>query len=310
VGDAEAVVSDTGRGEAMAMRGASIRMFLVDGEPDGLRVVEKSNWSGVVLIAARADQERLRKRPELSGPGVYLLLGPTESTELRRVYVGEAEDAAKRIGQHVAKGEDFWNTIVVLTSKDGFLNKAHVRWLESRLIHLATHSGRAALTNGTVGSVVKISEADTADMESYLDEALVLLPVLGVDAFQVLEESAAAGHVELYLTGPGTNAVGYETSEGFVVKAGATARVAWTNSAEAGFRALRERLVREGVFEQRGSGLVLTRQYAFTSPSTAASVLLARSANGRTKWRAADGRTLKEIQEQEIEAELGVGPMS
>lgn len=288
----------------MARRGSSIRMFLVDGEPDGLRIVEKSNWSGVVLVAARSDQERLRKRAELAGPGVYLLVGPGESSDVPTVYVGEAEDVAKRISQHVAKGDDFWNTVVVLTSKDSFLNKAHVRWLEARLIALAQQSGRATLANGTNGSAVKVSEADTADMQGYLDEALVLLPVLGVNAFQVIDGSASVGHVKLHLSGPGTKAVGYESSEGFVVEAGARARLAWTESAEAGFRALRERLVADGIFAPDGDGLVLTKQYAFTSPSTAASVLLARSANGRTKWKSADGRTLKQIQQEAIEAEL------
>lgn len=36
--------------------------------------------------------------------------------------------------------------------------------------------------------------------------------------------------------------------------------------------------------------------YVFSSPSTAAAVVLGRSANGRTQWKDEKGRTLKELQ--------------
>jgi len=37
--------------------------------------------------------------------------------------------------------------------------------------------------------------------------------------------------------------------------------------------------------------------YLFASPSLAAGVMLGRPANGRVEWKAADGRTLKDIQD-------------
>ncbi|TXI89048.1 MAG: DUF4357 domain-containing protein, partial [Burkholderiaceae bacterium] len=36
----------------------------------------------------------------------------------------------------------------------------------------------------------------------------------------------------------------------------------------------------------------------FSSPSTAAAIVLGRSANGRVEWKESSGRTLKEIQEK------------
>jgi hypothetical protein len=42
-----------------------------------------------------------------------------------------------------------------------------------------------------------------------------------------------------------------------------------------------------------------TQDYSFSSPSTAATVVLGRNAAGRIEWKAADGRTLKELQEAE-----------
>jgi len=44
----------------------------------------------------------------------------------------------------------------------------------------------------------------------------------------------------------------------------------------------------------------LSQDYVFTSPSTAAAVVLGRSANGRIEWKDARGRTLKELQTQEV----------
>ena len=42
------------------------------------------------------------------------------------------------------------------------------------------------------------------------------------------------------------------------------------------------------------SGLTLAQDYEFNSPSQAAMMLLARTANGRTNWKDTKGVTLKE----------------
>jgi hypothetical protein len=58
-------------------------------------------------------------------------------------------------------------------------------------------------------------------------------------------------------------------------------------------------LLDQGVFVDEDKHYRLTQDYTFNSPSTAAGVLLGRSANGRIEWKDAQGRTLKEIQEAE-----------
>lgn len=59
-------------------------------------------------------------------------------------------------------------------------------------------------------------------------------------------------------------------------------------------------MLREGVVEQTPEGLRFLRDHLFSSPSCAAGVVLGRAANGRTEWRDANGRTLKEIQSAEV----------
>ena len=51
----------------------SLRIFVADGDPDGLRIVDKSNWIGKVLVFPRALLPQVKVRPELVQTGVYLL---------------------------------------------------------------------------------------------------------------------------------------------------------------------------------------------------------------------------------------------
>jgi hypothetical protein len=113
----------------------SIKIFLADGTPDGLRIVEKSNWTGVGLVCTRSQYPNVRNRREFQGAGAYVLVGPGKNL-LPRVYVGEAEVLRKRLDNHHQNNE-FWTRFVAFTSRDGNLNKAHVRYLEARLIALA-----------------------------------------------------------------------------------------------------------------------------------------------------------------------------
>jgi hypothetical protein len=159
-------------------------LFLADGSADGLWVVEKSNWTGLALMAPRTRYPALRKRPEMTGPGVYVLLGPAESAaKSSRVYVGETDVLKERLDQHY-KNRDFWTRVVVFTAKDANLNKAHVRYLESRLLGLAVEAGRAEVDNNTGSTLPSLSEADTADIEAFLADMLLIYPVLGVQAFE------------------------------------------------------------------------------------------------------------------------------
>lgn len=289
--------------------GASIRLYLADGRADGFRLVEKSNWTGLGLVSSRSDYPRARKRDEYSRPGVYLLTGPPSGTGLKdQLYIGEADDLRDRVDQHL-KSKDFWTAVVAFTSKDENLNKAHVRYLEARLVQLASKAGRVNLLNGTAPALPKLSEPDRADMETYLQEMLVILPLLGVVAFEEIETGAAPTD-RLHLKGKAAQATGADTPEGFVVYEGSLARIDAVPSIHPYLLTQRERLQEEGVLVPEGGHLRFTRAHLFDSPSTAAGVVLGRSANGRIEWKNTSGQTLKEIQEaalQEPSAPAGAG---
>ena len=167
------------------MNGKQVKLFLVDGTPGGLTTAEITNWTGHVLSARRSDLADLLRREEAERTGVYLLLGEDETAvgDTRR-YVGEADVVATRLRSHV-KEKSFWNQVVVITSKDTNLTKSHGRYLESRLIELATQAGRVTLENGTAPPVPRLPEADASDMEYFLGQLQIVLPVLGVNAIRV-----------------------------------------------------------------------------------------------------------------------------
>ncbi|MGO1316610.1 MAG: GIY-YIG nuclease family protein, partial [Cellulomonadaceae bacterium] len=166
------------------MTGQQVRLFLVDGRPGGLMTAEIMNWTGHVLKGKREALAEIRSRPEARRTGVYILLGENEVAGGPLGYIGQSDDVSKRLVQHDAK-KVFWDEVVVITSKDTNLTSAHVRYLESRLILLAKSIGRVPLDNGNEPSGgADLPEADASDMDYFIDQLRILLPVLGVDMFR------------------------------------------------------------------------------------------------------------------------------
>lgn len=139
------------------MQGRSIRLFLVDGTPNGLLTAEIMNWTGHVLTSPRTKLTELVQRPECGRTGIYFLVGPDlEGSPRPQVYIGESDDVGTRLKQHNRPedkgGKDFWEKVCLVTSKDQNLTKAHVKYLESLLIQSAGELGRCKLANGTANS--------------------------------------------------------------------------------------------------------------------------------------------------------------
>ena len=276
----------------------SLRIFVADGDPDGLRVVERSNWIGKALMFPRALLPQVKQREELKQTGVYMLIGPREDGEGDLLYIGEGDPVRPRLENHYAQ-KDFWTRAVCFIAASGQLNKAHVQFLEANLIRLAKAAKRVPLDNGNQPLEPSLSEADRADMLVFLENMLGMLPVMGVHAFEQLVQPATAVAPSLMLKGKGVTASGFEANQGFVVKEGSLAVGTTVPSMQQHVRSmydLRQELIGNGVLAQAGEGYRFSQDYAFTSPSTAAAVVLGRSANGRVEWKDAKGRTLKELQ--------------
>ena len=100
----------------------TIKLFLMDGNPNSRISCELSNWSGKAYKIPRIEVKNCADRSELQGTGVYLLFGKNE-LEKDQVYIGEAECILKRLKQQLGQKE-FWSEAIVFVSKDDNLNKA------------------------------------------------------------------------------------------------------------------------------------------------------------------------------------------
>lgn len=301
------------------MQGRSIRLFLVDGSPNGLLTAEIMNWTGHALTGPRTRLSELVKRPECSRTGIYFLVGPDpDNTARPLVYIGESDDVAKRLKQHNQPedkgGKDFWERVCLITSKDQNLTKAHVKYLESQLIALATASGRCGLKNSTAHDYTILPEADQADMAFFIEQIRTILPVLGFDFLReaatkpvVIDNTGitpASPSFELTLARQGISAHAQEIEGDFIVFAGSQARTQWVGI-DGGYKGLYQQLITEGVLVgSEGKFCTFTKDHAFSSPSAAAAVVSGRSANGRISWFVEGTKTTYgEWQAQQVEAD-------
>ncbi|MDV6319464.1 GIY-YIG nuclease family protein [Chromohalobacter sp. HP20-39] len=301
-------------------QGRSIRLFLVDGVPNGLLTAEIMNWTGHVLTGPRSKLSELVQRPECGRTGIYFLVGPDPENSLRPlVYIGESDDVAMRLKQHNRPeekgGKDFWEKVCLVTSKDQNLTKAHVKYLESLLIQSAGQVGRCKLINGTSHDYINLPESDRADMAFFLEQIRTVLPVLGLDFLRETsrppKESDVASAVEpetsprftLEVPRHGIRAIGQEIDGEFYVFKGSLARGSWTGT-ERGYQSLYNQLCEDGaLIVGSEGGRVFSEDQSFSSPSAAAAVVSGRSANGRISWKVEDsGLTYGEWQDRQVSA--------
>lgn len=168
----------------MASSGYTIRFFVADGDPEGLRVIDQMNWTGTGIVFPRPLWSRVRTRREFERAGVYILVGYSEEDEdLPRVYVGEGDGIRARIDKH-DQSKDFWTWCICFTSTSAALNKAHVQWLEYSLVKLALASGQCTLDNGNAPQAPALSEHEEADVAGFLEHMLRILPLVKLRAFE------------------------------------------------------------------------------------------------------------------------------
>lgn len=295
--------------------GRSLELFFIDGKPEGMQTAEVFNWTGHVLLFPRTRIKAALERKEARYTGVYLLLGEADGTPL--AYIGEGEDIADRIRSHDQK-RDWWTQAVLVTTGANTLNKAHVKYLESRLVEIARSVKRWELENANTPPRPGLSEAAQANMESFLSYLLMTLPALRIDIFQEFAKPAktqeceapvnGSSHsplFELILKKHGLSATARLEEEGFVVLAQSNARLRWIgeSTADGGYARLHEQLRASGVLVEQDTHCVFAKSYAFRSPSAAAAVIIGQNTNGPKAWKlAGTSETFREWEARQIDA--------
>ncbi len=161
----------------MSAQAKIINMLLYDGSLEGVIRIEDSNWNaGELFSSPRESVADLLKTGACNKYGVYLLL----SADM--VYVGQSSDLAKRLTQHMS-GKDWWESAVIITTKDDSLNRSDIDYLENVLIEKAFALKKLDSDNKKSGNPPKVDVFRKVFLGQYLDEALFLMQLIGIKVF-------------------------------------------------------------------------------------------------------------------------------
>jgi hypothetical protein len=295
--------------------GKSIRVYLADSTASGIRYAELVNWTGQAVACPRNRLGELSSWPEASKPGVYLLFEARLGDSKPLAYIGESENVVERLTSH-DRGKEFWNEVVIFTSKDENLTKAHVKFLEAALVSLSRRADRYELQNGNTPPESSIPRADRDAMAEFTENIRMVLGTLGYPILEPLlrtkvellqpagasepQPQRKAATPDLIFRVNNLTAHGAMTDEGFVLKKGSQLSCLNTDSAAQRVVKVKEQLISDGRLLLNGEHLVLQEDFLVSSSSYAAVMVAGTSRSGPQSWITADGRTLKSLEDAAV----------
>lgn len=296
------------------MNAKTIQIYLPDGNPRGIKVVELPSRTVKAIMIPRSLLLKAGEREELSNVGIYLLFSDEDPKPF--CYIGEAEDCFSRLKQHNNQ-KDWWTHAIAFVSTNQHFTKSHVRYLEYVAYQKALQAGRYALQNGNIPSQPHIHETVLADIADVFSTIRMLASLLGYPLFDELGNTRGKEVIKdalqtdsavennnsdnyIYLKAKGVEARGQYTEEGLVVFKGSQAAIETVQSAQPYLRSMREDLLAKHILELKDYHLEFLDNYVFSSPSFAASVVRGGASNGWFEWKYEDGRTLDEVHRQQI----------
>ncbi|MGN8225264.1 DUF4357 domain-containing protein [Gracilimonas sp. BCB1] len=287
--------------------GKKLTVYMIDGTEYGPRLAEIGNWVGKAIYSPRATVNKIINREEFNNPGIYCLKGdPSDDAYEERIYIGEAENVKSRLKQHLSDPKKDFKEFIFFISKDELLTKTQIRYIESRMIQEAVEAKSAEIENNTSPSLPTLHEADISDMEYFLEQIKLVLPVMG---FKFLISSTARTskdkkeaesesiHQKYYIKTSTYSAQMVETDQGYIVLKGSQAKKELSNSTTETYRKLRRKLLETDILIDDGDILRFAEDAVFNSPSAASNMVLGRNSNGYTEWVDEKGRDFKKVQD-------------
>lgn len=259
------------------------------------------------MYSSRASLTEILGREDFNNPGVYFLKSqPNSSSFNERIYVGEAENIGKRIKQHLSDvNRDFYE-LVCFISKDELLTKTQIKYLESRVIQIAIDARTAEIENGNSPALPTLHEADISDMEYFLEQIKLMLPLVGFNFLkstttQMSKKSKLLDEQNskvFYIKNKQYEAKMYITSDGFIVEKNSQANKRVSESMSENYKQLRQKLIDTKVLIEKGDRYIFDSDTVFTSPSAASNIVLGRQSQGPNEWITLDNKTYKEFIEK------------
>ncbi len=286
--------------------GKKVTIYLADGKPSGIRHVEIANWSGQAIACPRSRLNELKNWSEAKRPGVYFLLEKQTAETGDAVYIGESENVLKRLSQQ-DKGQDFWNEVIIFTSKDENLTKGHIKYLESRITVISIGADRYKIENANTPTESLLPRSDKDSMEEYIHNLRIVMGTLG---HRVLEPIKDVETPQIEITSKPNlskfiftfsvrelNATGQQTDEGFVLFKDSDISGKISKSMPGKILSIRKKWIADDILIQNGKNFKLTKDSILSSSSYAAALVAGTSRSGPQSWIDEKGRSLKTVEE-------------
>lgn len=294
--------------------GKSIRVYLADATVTGIRYAELVNWTGHAIACPRNRLNELPNWPEAAKPGVYFLFESRFGDSKPIAYIGESENVSQRLTSH-DRNKEFWNEVIVFTSKDENLTKAHIKYLESTLVELSKNADRYQLENGNTPPESSLPRADRDAMQEFVENIRMVLGILGYSILEPILKSKPCNELntssnikndesnllgELIFKVNNLTALGAATDEGFVLKKGSQLSKTNTDSIPGKLANIKAHLLKNGSFVEDGDILIATEDILLSSSSYAAAIVAGTSRSGPQSWKTANGKTMKQIEDASL----------
>ncbi|MDO5286831.1 MAG: GIY-YIG nuclease family protein [Actinomycetia bacterium] len=279
-------------------RAQTIQIFLPSGNPQGLRQAEITTRTVQVFDIPRSTLPEFLDASQSHQVALYFLLGSSLTGDQVDCYIGESDDVGQRLRSHDRKKE-FWDRALVAVSLTNTWTKAHVRYLEAKAVKTAREAGRYRIINANEGFASAYTPAPLqADCDEFFDTVSVLIATLGHSVLRPVQTKQATRPEQvLYVRSRQRTTAGTYSTDGLTVFAGTVCdKPAAGRKRYEQVEARREALLADGVLARQDDHLVFARDWVFSSPSGAASIILGRPSNGWDVWRDPQGRTLDAIE--------------
>lgn len=288
--------------------GKKLTVYMIDGTEYGPRLSEIGNWVGKAIYSPRSTLNNIIGRAEFDNPGIYCLKDdPREEIFDEKIYIGEAENIRTRLKQHLSDPNKDFKEIIFFISKDELLTKTQIKYLESRLIQLAIDAKTAEIENSNSPALPTLHEADISDMEYFLDQMKLILPVMGFkflisstikNTAKIEPTQSKQDTLKFEIKTSSFKAKMYESDQGYIVEKGSQAKKDLSTSCTETYRKLRTKLLETNILIENGDKLEFAEDAIFSSPSAASNMVLGRNSNGFTEWVTENGKTFRQIQEE------------
>lgn len=270
--------------------GKTITTYLIDGTPQGPRMVYVSNKNCMATVVPRSKMGDVLSRKELQKYALYILLGETDEGE-PKAYIGETNNFSKRVRDHDQK-KDFWSKALVFTSQnESQIDKADVLYLEAKAISLALKNKQYILDENKQNPDLPFLPEHKRDPDDeFFEDIVFLASFIGCNIFEEPSRKRGRHTLSLHLSGRGADARAVYDENGLTVLAGSVVAADCTNSCPSPEK--RMRLIGE-LTEHIDGKRVLKLNKRFDSPSAASVFCLGRSSNGWAEWHDTKGTTLR-----------------